>query len=278
MAAVFSQALRSWASARAIALLATIAFAVGIGSTTAIYTVVNAVMLTPLPYASGDRFVALYGARFSEPKQFSSSTFPDLQEYQRRTTSFDVFGWFRLGEFNLSSPGEPQHVNAASVTPALAHNLGVTPIAGQWFTDETGAVISNRLWRRLGADRSIVGRAMTLDGRTLTITGVMPPGFRLPVSGPGGEGFESDVWIHLDPLGRGSNPGAGYYFAYARRRPGVTLAQAEADVKRVAADIASSTRRRTPRTPPGWLICATRASAASVRRCCCCSRLPGCCC
>ena len=65
MAAVFSQALRSWASARAIALLATIAFAVGIGSTTAIYTVVNAVMLTPLPYASGDRFVALYGARFS---------------------------------------------------------------------------------------------------------------------------------------------------------------------------------------------------------------------
>jgi predicted permease len=239
MVAAFSQALRSWSRAKAIALLATIAFAVGIGSTTAIYTVVSAVMLAPLPYANGERFVALYGARFSEPKQFSSNTLPDLQEYQRRTTSFDVFGWFRLGEFNLTSPGEPQHVNAASVTPALAHNLGVVPIAGQWFTDETGAVISNRLWRRLGADLSIVGRAMTLDGRTLTITGVMPPGFRLPISGPGGVGFDSDVWLHLDPLGRGLNPGAAFYFAYARRKPGVTLRQAELDVKGVAAAIAA---------------------------------------
>src|SRR6266850_2340930 len=238
MAAVFSQALRSWTGAKAIALLATIAFAVGIGSTTAIYTVVNAVMLAPLPYASGDRFVALYGARFSEPKQFSSSTFRDLQHYQQHTTSFDAFGWFRLGEFNLSAPGDPQHVGAVSVTPSLAQSLGVSPIVGQWFTDDTGAVISNRLWRRLGADRNIVGRGMTLDGRPLTITGVMPPGFRLPVSGPGGEGFESDVWIHLDPRGRGSNPEAGYYFAYARRKPGVTLAQAEAEVKSVAADIA----------------------------------------
>jgi putative ABC transport system permease protein len=264
MAAVFAQALRSWRSAKAIALLATIAFAVGIGSTTAIYTVVNAVMLAPLPYANGDRFVALYGARFSEPKQFSSSTFPDLQEYQRRTTSFDVFGWFRLGEFNLSAPGEPQHVNAASVTTALAHNLGVAPIVGQWFTDESGAVISNRLWRRLGADRSIVGRAITLDGRTLTITGVMPPEFRLPISGPGGEGFESDVWVHLDPLGRGANPGAGYYFAYARRKPGVTLAQAEADVKNVAAEIA----RLDPPSHPSYtarLVDLRDASISGIR-------------
>ncbi len=238
MGTAFSQALRSWTSAKAIALLAIIAFAVGIGSTTAIYTVVNAVMLSPLPYANGERFVALYGARFSEPKQFSSNTFRDLQEYQRRLTSFDVFGWFRLGEFNLTAPGEPQRVSTAAITPALAHNLGVAPIAGQWFTDDTGAVISNRLWRRLGADRSIVGRAMTLDGRALTITGVMPTGFLLPVSGPGGEGFESDVWTYLDPLGRGANPDAGFYFAYARRKPGVTLAQAEADVKNVAAEIA----------------------------------------
>jgi predicted permease len=238
VAAVFSQALRSWRSAKAIALLATIAFTVGIGSTTALYTVTKAVLLAPLPYANGDRLVALYGATFSEPKQFSSNTPSDLQEYQRRTTSFDMFGWFRLGEFNLTSPGEPQHVRAASVTPALTQGLGVAPIAGQWFTDETGVVISNRLWRRLGADRSIVGRAMTLDGRTLTITGVMPPGFRLPVSGPGGS-FESDLWVYLDPLGRGPDSGTALYFAYARRKPGVTLARAEADVKRAAAEIAT---------------------------------------
>jgi len=239
MIPAFSQALRSWSNAKAIAALASIAFAVGIGSTTAIYTVVHAVLLAPLPYANGERFVALYGARFSEPKQFSSHTLPDLLEYQRRTTSFDAFGWFRLGEVNVTAPGEPQHVGAVAVTPTLAHNLGVAPVAGRWFTDDTGAVISNRLWRRLGADPAIVGRAMTLDRRSLTITGVMPPGFRLPVYGPGGEGFDADVWTYLDPLGRAANPGAAFYFAYARRKPGVSLAQAEADAKSAAAQIAA---------------------------------------
>jgi putative ABC transport system permease protein len=239
MTSTLSQALRSWSGAKAIALLASVAFAVGIGSTTAIYTVVHAVLLAPLPYANGDRFVAIYGARFSEPKQFSSHTLPDLQEYQRRTTSFDAFGWFRLGEVTVTSPGEPQHVGAVAVTPTLAHNLGVTPIVGRWFTDDAGVVISNRLWRRLGADPRLVGGAMTVDRKSLTITGVMPPGFRLPVSGPGGEGFEADVWTSLDPLGRGLNPGAAFYFAYARRKPDVTLRQSEADVTRAAAEIAA---------------------------------------
>ncbi|HEY7287822.1 MAG TPA: ABC transporter permease, partial [Vicinamibacterales bacterium] len=239
MAGVFSQALRSWKSARAIAILATIAFAVGIGSTTAIYTVVNAVMLAPLPYAHGDRFVALYGARFSEPKQFSSSTAADLQEYQRRTRSFDVFGWFTMDQFNLTSPGEPRHVRVVSVTPALVQNLGVAPFAGQWFTDDSGAVLSYSLWRRLGADPGLVGRALTIDGRTRTITGVMPPAFHLPVSAPGTEGFETDVWVYLDPLGKGPSQGAAFYFGYARRKPDVTLAQAEADVKSVAAEVAA---------------------------------------
>jgi putative ABC transport system permease protein len=238
MLAVVRQAFRSWSDAKAIAALASIAFAVGIGSTTAIYTVVHAVLLAPLPYANGDRFVAIYGARFSEPKQFSSHTVADVLEYQRRTTSFDAFGWFRLGEATLSAPGEPQHVGAVAVTPTLARSLGVAPIAGQWFSDESGAVISNRLWRRLGGDRAIVGRVMTLDRRSVTITGVMPPGFRLPVSGPGGEGFDADVWTDLDPLGRGSNSGAAFYFVYARRKPGVSVAQAEADVKSAAAAIA----------------------------------------
>jgi len=72
MISALSEAVRSWSGAKVIALLATVAFAVGIGSTTAIYTVVRAVLLAPLPYGGGDRFVAIYGARFSEPKQFSS--------------------------------------------------------------------------------------------------------------------------------------------------------------------------------------------------------------
>ena len=233
------RAWHSWSSARAVAALAVIAFAVGIGSATAIYTVVNGVMLRPLPYADADRFVALYGASFTEPAQRSSHTFPDLQEYQQRTRSFDVFGWFRPASFNMSFAGQPQHVVGAEVTPSLALNLGVNPIVGQWFNDDQGAVISNALWRRLGSDPEIVGRPITLDGRPYTITGVTPPAFRLPVPGPGAEGVQSDVWIGLDPSGHGRSRSTGEYFSYAKLKPGVTLAQAESDVKRVAAEIAA---------------------------------------
>jgi putative ABC transport system permease protein len=232
-----SHAWHSWKSAKAVALFAIVALAVGIGSTTAIYTVVRGVMLAPLPYANGDRFVALYGARFSEPGQYSAHSWPDLLEYQRRTSSFDVFGWFRFGFFNLTFQGEPHHVTGAAVTPSLARGLGVSPIIGQWFTDDDGAVISNRLWRRLGADRNIVGQGLTLDGRRLTVTGVMPPPFLFPLPGPGAEGLNGDVWTALDPSGKGQDRG-GWNFAYARRRPGVTLAEADADVKRAAAEIA----------------------------------------
>jgi predicted permease len=238
MLSALSQAWHSWKSAWAVAALAVVAFAVGIGSATAIYTVVNGVMLRPLPYADGQRFVALYGARFSEPGQRSAHPFPDLQEFQQRTQSFDVFGWFRQASFNMTFAGQPQHVVGAEVTPSLARHLGVNPILGQWFADDQGAVISNALWRRLGADRDIIGKPVTLDGRGFTITGVTPPAFRLPVPGPGVEGVQSDVWIALDPGGRGQSRSNGVYLSYARIKPGVTFAQAEADVKRVAAEIA----------------------------------------
>jgi predicted permease len=239
MLSAVSHAWHSWTNARAVAALAIVAFAVGIGSATAIYTVVNAVMLRPLPYANADRFVALYGARFSEPGQRSSHVFPDLIEYQQRTRSFDVFGWFRPASFTLTYGGQPRHVVGTLVTPSLAQHLGVDPVVGQWFTDDQGVVISNSLWRQLGSPADIVGQGLTLDGRSYTVAGVMPPAFRLPVPGPGVEGVKSDVWIALDPMGKGENRGLGLFFCYARLGPGVTLAQAEDDVRRAATEIAS---------------------------------------
>jgi len=244
--AVLSQAWASWRSAPGVALLAIVAFAVGIGSATAIFTVINGVMLRPLPYPEGERFVALYGARVGEPGQYLFSTFPDLIEYQQQTTSFDVFGWFRGGRFNLTSPGEPQSLSGAAVTPSLAHNLGVNPVIGRWFSDETGIVISNRLWRRLGGRADMIGSAITLDERPYTVTGIMPVGFRLPVPGPG-LGGEADLWIWLDPTGKGQGRGSGNLSAYARRKPGVSLAQAQADAKRVAAVIAAKDPARHER-------------------------------
>jgi predicted permease len=234
-----SRAWQSWTTAKAVAALAVIAFAFGIGSATAIYTVLNGVLLKPLPYPHGERFVALYSGNVNEPaQQRGAHTFPDLIEYQQRTHSFEMFGWFRPSAFNMTFAEQPQHVQGAAVTPSLAHNLGVNPMVGQWFSDPHHVVISYALWRRLGSDPSIVGKPMTLDGGTFTITGVMPAGFRLPMPGPG-LGDIADVWILLDPLGRGQNRGEGLNFSYARLKTGVTFAQAEADVKRVAAEIAA---------------------------------------
>src|SRR5690242_17645231 len=110
MPSVISQAWRSWKSGKTVAVVAALALAVGIGSTTAIYTVVKAVMLKPLPYPHDERWVALYGARFNEPGQRAANTFSDLLEYRQRTRSFDVFGWFKQADFNLTSPGQPQHI------------------------------------------------------------------------------------------------------------------------------------------------------------------------
>ncbi|HXW05141.1 MAG TPA: ADOP family duplicated permease [Vicinamibacterales bacterium] len=232
-------AWRSWKSDSGVAALAALAFAVGIGSATAIYTVVDAVALRRIPYAGGERFVAVYGGRISEPGQRSAHTFPDLQEYEQRTRSFDVFGWFRPASFNLSYAGQPQHVDGVLVTPSLAHHLGVRPRIGGWFQDDTSVVISSGLWRRLGADPAIVGRPLALDGRTYTIAGVMPADFRLPMPGPGVERLRSDVWLPLDPAGKGQPRSEGMFFCYARLKPGVTLEQAREDVSRVAGEIAA---------------------------------------
>jgi putative ABC transport system permease protein len=247
MLSILTQAWRSWKTAKTVALLAAAALAVGIGSTTAIYTVVNGVMLKPLPYQHAERFVVLFSGTVNRPEVRGSLTLPDLIKYQQRTQSFDVFGWFRLSNFNLTAPGQPQHLNGVAVTSSLARQLGVNPAIGQWF-DDAGAVISSALWQRLGADPEMVGKAVTLSGRSYTVTGVMPPRFRLPAPAPGVEGFRSDVWIALDEVMPDHDPRAGYYFSYARLKPGVSREQAEADARRVAAEIA----REEPASHPSY--------------------------
>jgi predicted permease len=240
-------AWRSWKNAKSVAALSVLALAVGIGSTTAIFTVISSVMLRPLPYAHSDRMVTLFSATTTDPKHFGSNSVPDLLEYKSKLRGLEIFGWFRMASFNLTSPGAPQHMDGVFLTPELARGTGIAAALGQWFTDETGAVISDALWRRLGSDAGILGKAIVLSGAHYTITGVMPAEFRLPIAGPYGE-VRSDVWLYLDPAGRGATSGEAAYFAYGRLRPGVTRAQTEQEVKTVAAEIA----RRDPANHPNY--------------------------
>src|SRR5215472_8052092 len=252
MARLISRPWQSWKSAKAVAFLVVLALAIGIGSATAIFTVINALLLKPIPFDHGERFVSVLGASFDDPNGMSSLTLRDALQYQQQTRSFDVFGWFMFADYNLTAPGEAQQLYGVKVTPSLVNGLGVNPLLGNWFRDaaEPTAVLSYSLWKRLGGDSAIIGKPVTLSGHVFTISGVMPLGFNLPLAGPYSE-TQMDLWLPLDPLGRGENPSLGNVFCYARLRPGVTLAQASVEVKRIAADIL----KQEPVSHPAYTAC-----------------------
>ena len=230
---ILARAWRSWQRAKTVGLLAAAALAIGIGAATAIYSVVNAVMVKPLPLPEGDRFVALFEGTLLDPNRIGTLSHEDVEVFRQRSHSFDVFGWYRGSGQNLVFDGEPHHVAGLRLTQDLADNLGVSPLIGRWFSDPTGVVLSHALWRRLGSDQAIVGKPITLDGVSYTVSGVMPAHFRFPVNDVGPAGGRPDVWMQLDP-----NEGA-QYFVYARRKPGVTFSAARDDLRRVAAEIAA---------------------------------------
>jgi predicted permease len=245
MVSLVSQAWNSWKNAKGVAVLAILALALGIGSATAIYTVVHTVLLKSLPYRDGDRFVALYGSVNNEPGKKNGMSDGYFRAFQQRQRSFDVFGWFTvMGSFNLSSPGEPQHIQGVRVTPELVDNLGVRLPLGRWFGDlkqENGnnhlAVLAYSLWQRLGGRKDILGKSVVLDGVSYTVTGVAPAWFHFPLFDVSGQSDRNEIWIPLSQEYVKSIGPAGLFISYARLKPGASFAIAAQDVKRVAAEL-----------------------------------------
>ena len=244
MLPMISQGWRAWKNAKAVAVLAIIVLAVGIGCATAIFTVVNGVMLKPLPYSHPERWVALFGASTlgSEADQYSGLSISDLIDYQQGTHSFGMLGWYKItADFNLKSPNLVEHVEGAEVTPSLLDNAGVNPVLGHLFQESDGAhvtMISSRLWKQLGTDPAIVGKSITLNGQLYAVVGVMPAWFQLPIVTVANADLHNDVWIPVNPpTDEATRRSYALYAGYATLNPGVTIAQARADVKRVAAEI-----------------------------------------
>jgi predicted permease len=226
--------------------VAKLALSIGIGCVSAIFTAVDAVLLKPLPYSHGDRWVAVFGGSplENERERYSAISYADAVDYQTRNHSFDVFGWYTIGgDYNLSSPGTPQHISGIELTPDLLNNLGVSPARGRLFQESDGsnaAVLSHKLWTSLGSNPALIGKRIILDGQGYTVTGVMPEWFRFPIVGVASDDTTNNaVWVPVKPPAtEGARRLMSMYAAYGRLKPGVTVEEARADVKRVAASIA----------------------------------------
>jgi predicted permease len=241
---LISHSWRSWKNAKGVAVLSVLALAIGIGSATAIFSIVNGVLLKPLPYSHSDRWVALFGGSTlgSEADRYSALSIADLIDYQQRNHSFDVFGYYNItSDFNLSSRSLVEHVNGAEITPSLLNNVGVNPVLGHLFQESDGrrvAMLSERLWRRLGSGSAVIGSSITLNGQSYSVAGVMPAWFQLPIVNVSTANVHNDVWIPVNPpTDPAQRRDSAYYAGYARLKMGVTLAQARDDAQRVAAEI-----------------------------------------
>jgi putative ABC transport system permease protein len=214
--------------------------ALGIGATTAIFSVVNAVLLRPLPYAHAGRLTRVFTEFPTFPngglKHFWVSP-PEFLDLRRDVTSFEAIeGWANLG-VNLAGEADPVRATASYVSGGMLPMLGINPLFGRVIGPEDDrpkvpltAVLSFALWQRAyGGDRGILGRDIRLNGNPCTVIGVMPPGFAFPP----GELDAPELWLPLQidpaqPGGRGSH----FLSLLARLRPDVTRRQAEGEMLR----------------------------------------------
>ena len=230
-------AIRTLLKQPAFTLVALLTLALGIGANTAIFGIVNAVLLRPLPYHEPDRIVLLWSHWTNWTKTWLSP--PELADYQRQARSLEHVAAFSSTSFNLTAgPGsEPLRVLAAQVQSGMFAALGATTIAGRVFTadeDRPGhervVMLTEGLWRsQFGSDPSIVGRTIDLDATPYTVVGVLPAALRLPLD-YANRAF-TQIWVPLalgptDPQERG-NHGLN---ALGRLTPGVSLSQAQAEI------------------------------------------------
>jgi predicted permease len=224
-------------------VVATLALA--IGANTAIFSVVNAVVLRPLPYPQADRLVLLYESVGAMPVPFGFSA-PDIVALRERARSYDGLAAFGATEFELSGVAQPERIAAARISASLFGVLGAGPALGRGFTAEEDegrqpvAILSHRLWRRaFGADTAIVGRAISLDRRAYTIVGVMPAAFEFPHRGPHLNNVPADVYVPMS-FSRGELGGFGSMYnksVVGRLKAGVTRQQADSEAAAIAKQV-----------------------------------------
>lgn len=250
--------LRLLAKKPGFTLLAVLTLALGIGANTALFSVVNTVLLRPLPYPNSDRLVMAYLSNPQGQKQ-ANLGMADFLAVRERNQSFEQVATFSYAQFAFTGGERPEQVSGAWVSAEFFATLGVAPAQGHAYQAEDErpenvrkVVISDAFWRqRLAADAAVIGKTITLDGAAHLVIGVMPQNFHFPLT-PGAE-----LWPVRAIRPATSRPP---YFnrCFGRLKPGVSEPQAQADLSAIAAQV----QRQFPESPFGAMT--TRPLLASV--------------
>lgn len=218
--------------------------ALGVGAATAIFSVVYGVALKPLPFRDPDRLVSIYSTSVNIGFARMSVNAADHRDWLASNQSFEDIALYRnLANFNLTGAGEPERLLGARISPNLLPLLGVSPVLGRGFAedeDESGKdtviLLSDGLWRRrFGADPSIVGKTITLNGGPYTVVGVMGPDFQYPA-----REFQAWTTLSINPGELSRKVRGNNNLAVARLKPGVTIEEAQSEMSTIAARIAKA--------------------------------------
>jgi putative ABC transport system permease protein len=229
--------LRALLKNKGFTAIAIIVLALGIGANTAIFSVVNSILLRPLPFTDPERLVQLSESRVKRGAAQMPASYPNFADWRDQNSLLENLVAYSDWNFNLTGLGEPERIQSALVSPAFFTTLGIKPIVGRVFSsdeDQAGkdlvVVIGRRLWqRRFNSDPGIVGQTLNLNDRVFTVIGVIPEGAQRPV-----ESDEIELWA---PLSHGSglkNRYAHYLSVLGRLKVGATLQQANAEMTTIA--------------------------------------------
>ncbi len=255
--------LRTLRKSAGFTTVAVLTLALGIGANTAIFSVIRAVLLSPLPYDKPDRIVLVWESNPAAGfNQFAVAP-PNYVDWRRDSSSFESMASAARGTFNYTGGAEPERLNGARVAAPFFAVFGVQPALGRAFVaadDVAGkahvVVLGHGLWmRRFGGDRNILGKALTLDGQTYSVIGVMPEGFQYPT--------RVELWLPSEFTARDLDPGARgahYLRVVGRLKPGVSIEQAQAEMT----GIAKRLQEQYPDLNKGWSALVVSINEATV--------------
>jgi len=224
---------------RGFTAVAALTLALGIGGTVVVFSLLDAVLLRPLPYPQPERLFRVFTLEGKRKGASEGSSYPDFRDWQRQSRTFESMAAYEEQLLNLTGTAEPEHLAGSAITPGFFATLGIRPVFGREFTgddDEHVAILSYQLWqRRFGSDGGIIGKSIHLEGRSYTVVGVLPPQLRFRPQWYGGAA--SEVFVPVIP-----NPERDWFYVrvLGRLAPGVSEQQALAELNGIAVRLAQA--------------------------------------